>query len=149
MTAPSLWERVGPHFGPYRAQLRFSLRVALAALLAFDIAQVLTIPLHGLWAVLTAVVVTQMSIGASIRATAEYVVGTLGGVIYASAVAVVVPHPNTIALAGLVLQPGFETSGRLGCPDAEIKRDALCSLGLRSHGPFCGSRKFDPAGFAR
>ena len=82
--------------------MRFSLRVALAALLAFALAQVLTIPLHGLWAVLTAVLVTQMSIGASVRATAEYVVGTLGGVIYASAIAVVIPHANTIALAGLL-----------------------------------------------
>ena len=102
MTASSLWDSVRHYVGPYRAQLRFSLRVALAALLAFALAQVLTIPLHGLWAVLTAVVVTQMSIGASIRATAEYVVGTLGGVIYASAVAVAVPHSNTIALAGLL-----------------------------------------------
>ena len=99
---PSLWERVGHYVGPYRAQLRFSLRVALAALLAFALAQVLTIPLHGLWAVLTAVLVTQMSIGASVRAAAEYVVGTLCGVIYASAIAVAIPHANTIALAGLL-----------------------------------------------
>ena len=102
MTVPGAWERIGHYVRPYRAQLRFSLRVALAALLAFALAQVLTIPLHGLWAVLTAVLVTQMSIGASVRAAAEYVVGTLGGVIYASAIAVAIPHANTIALAGLL-----------------------------------------------
>jgi len=78
MTPPSLLERIDHYVRSYRAQARFSLRVALAALLAFAVAQVLTIPLHGLWAVLTAVVVTQMSVGASIRATTEYVVGTLG-----------------------------------------------------------------------
>ncbi|MGZ5393740.1 MAG: FUSC family protein [Mycobacterium sp.] len=102
MTLPSLLKRIDHYVRSYRAQLRFSLRVALAALLGFAIAQVLTIPLHGLWAVLTAVVVTQMSVGASIRATTEYVVGTLGGVICASAVAAAVPHSNTIALAGLL-----------------------------------------------
>ena len=56
----------------HRAQLRFSLRVTVAGLFAFAIAQVLTIPLHGLWVVLTAVVVTEMSAGGSLRATVEY-----------------------------------------------------------------------------
>src|SRR5271166_5903483 len=70
----------------YRAQLRFSLRITVATL-AFAFAQVLSPPLHGLWAVLTALAVTQMSVGRPLRATAEYVVGTLGGVICASGIA--------------------------------------------------------------
>jgi hypothetical protein len=49
-------------------------------LLAFVLSQPLNVPpLLGLWAILTAVVVTQMSIGGSLQATTEYVVGTLGG----------------------------------------------------------------------
>jgi uncharacterized membrane protein YccC len=58
--------------------------------------------LHGLWAVLTAVVVTQISVGGSLRATAEYVVGTLGGVAYATLVGVLVPHTTPLALAGVL-----------------------------------------------
>ena len=50
------------------------------------------IPLHGLWAVLTAVVVTQISVGGSLHATTDYVLGTIGGVIYAAAIAVLIPH---------------------------------------------------------
>src|SRR5512144_656429 len=75
----------------YRVQLRFCLRMMVAALLAFALAQVWNIPLHGLWAVLTAVVVTQMSLGGSLHATTEYVLGTIGGAIYAAAIAVLIP----------------------------------------------------------
>jgi uncharacterized membrane protein YccC len=76
--------------------------MTVAALLAFAFSRVLTIPLHGLWAVLTAVVVTQMSVGGSLRATTEYVIGTFGGVVYASAVALLVPHATPLALAGVL-----------------------------------------------
>jgi uncharacterized membrane protein YccC len=86
----------------YRARLRFCLRTTIAAVLAFAIAQFLTIPLHGLWVVLTAVVVIQMSVGGSLRATAEYVIGTFGGAVYASAVGILVPHTTTLALAGVL-----------------------------------------------
>jgi uncharacterized membrane protein YgaE (UPF0421/DUF939 family) len=41
--------------------------------------------------VLTAVVVTQVSVGGSLRATLDYVVGTLAGAVYAAAVGVLAP----------------------------------------------------------
>jgi uncharacterized membrane protein YccC len=94
------WGRVAS--GAYRARLHFCLRMTVAGLLAFAVAQVLTIPLHGLWVVLTALVVTQMSVGGSLRATADYVMGTLGGAVYASAVGMLVPHTTALALAGLL-----------------------------------------------
>lgn len=83
-------------------RLRFCLRVTTSAIVAFTLAQFLAIPLHGLWAVLTAVVVTQMSVGGSLKATADYVIGTLGGAVYATAIAVLVPHPNPFAVAGVL-----------------------------------------------
>jgi uncharacterized membrane protein YccC len=94
------WARAG--LSPYRAQLRFCLRMTVAALLAFALAQVWNIPLHGLWAVLTAVVVTQISVGGSLHATTDYVLGTIGGVIYAAAIAVLIPHTTALALAGVL-----------------------------------------------
>ena len=75
--------------------------MTVAALLAFALAQVWNIPLHGLWAVLTAVVVMQMSVGGSLHATTEYVLGTIGGAIYAAAIGRI-PHTTAIALAGVL-----------------------------------------------
>jgi uncharacterized membrane protein YccC len=65
-----------------RLQLRLCVRVTVAALLSYVLGKSLNIPLGGLWAVLTAVVVTQVSVGGSLKATIEYLTGTLGGVVY-------------------------------------------------------------------
>ena len=67
-------------------------------------------PFHsaGLWAVLTAIVVTQMSLGGSLRATIEYFVGTFGGAVYAGAIAALVPHQteiSTLAVLALAVAP--------------------------------------------
>ncbi|HME84606.1 MAG TPA: FUSC family protein [Roseiarcus sp.] len=83
----------------YRAQLRFCLRTTVARLLALMVARSFNFPLHGLWAVLTAVVLTQVSVGGSLRATIEYVVGTLSGAVYAAAIGVLVPHTTAISQA--------------------------------------------------
>ena len=74
--------------------------MTVAGLLAFAVARSLSFPLHGLWAVLTAIVVTQASIGGSLRATTEYILGTLGGAIYAAAVGLLIPHATALAQAG-------------------------------------------------
>jgi len=73
-----------------------------AGLLALIVAQRLSLPLHGLWVVLTAVVVTQMSVGSSLRATIEYTIGTLGGAVYAAVIGVLVPHAGAIAQGGVL-----------------------------------------------
>ena len=86
----------------HKAQLRFCLRVTIAAVLAFALMQFWTLPLRGLWAVLTAVVVMQTSIGGSIRATAEYVIGTMVGALYASILGVLIPHSTTLALTAVL-----------------------------------------------
>src|SRR6516162_9585166 len=93
----TFWKRVRDTVSAYRSQLRFSLRMTAAGLFALIVAQSLALPLHGLWVVLTAVVVTQMSVGGSLRATIEYTIGTLGGAIYAAAIGVLVPHAGAIA----------------------------------------------------
>lgn len=81
----------------HRAPLALSLRVTVAALLALAFAQYLKLTLP-LWAVLTAVIVTQVSVGRSLKATADYLVGTLGGALYGGAIAVFVPHSSEYAL---------------------------------------------------
>jgi uncharacterized membrane protein YccC len=86
----------------YRPHLRFALRMTVAGVLALIVAQGLVLPLHGLWVVLTAVVVTQMSVGRSVRATIEYTIGTLGGAIYAALIGLLVPHTLPTAQAGVL-----------------------------------------------
>ena len=81
-----------------RAQLRLSLRVTVAAVLTFCVSQLLHLP-WALWAVLTAVIVTQMSVGKSLMATIDYMIGTLGGGIYSGIVGVIVPHDTNLEVA--------------------------------------------------
>ena len=98
----TFWKPLREAVSAYRSQLRFSLRMTAAGLLGLLVAQRLALPLHGLWVVLTAVVVTQMSVGGSLRATIEYTIGTLGGVVYAAAIGVLVPHASAIAQGGVL-----------------------------------------------
>src|ERR1700746_739934 len=98
----TFWSRLRVPVSAYRPQLRFSLRMTIAGLLALIVARSLALPLHGLWVVLTAVVVTQMSVGGSVRATIEYIVGTLGGAIYAGAIGLLIPHTTAIAQVGVL-----------------------------------------------
>ena len=105
----------------FRPQLRFCLRATVAALVALAIANSLNFPLHGSWMVLTAVVVTQVSVGGSLRATLDYVVGTLAGAVYAAAVGLLVPHVTalgqavalTLAVAPLALAAALRPSFRV------------------------------------
>jgi len=86
-----------------RPQLRFCLRVSVAGVAAFAIAKGLNFPLHGLWAVLTAIVVSQVSVGGSLRATVEYMIGTLCGALYAAAVGLILPHATPISQAAALV----------------------------------------------
>jgi len=102
MDSLAFWKRLRGLIGPYRPQLRYGLRVTVAGLLAFAIARGVSFPLHGLWVVITAVVVTQVSIGGSVRATVEYVIGTLVGGLYAAVIGVLIPHATAVAQAGVL-----------------------------------------------
>jgi uncharacterized membrane protein YccC len=84
-----------------RVQLALSIRVTIAALVALALAQILQLPLP-LWAVLTAVIVTQMSVGRSLKATLDYLVGTLGGAVYGGAIGVLIPHSSEVALLAVL-----------------------------------------------
>jgi uncharacterized membrane protein YccC len=75
------------------------LRVTTSAVLALAIAQLLSLPL-ALWTVLTAVLLTQISVGRSLKTTTDYLASTLGGAIYAGGVGTLVPHNDEIALLG-------------------------------------------------
>lgn len=96
-----LWRGLHALVRRRRVQLALSIRVTIAALAALALAQSLQLPLP-LWAVLTAVIVTQMSVGRSLKATFDYLLGTLGGAIYGGAIGVFIPHSSEIALLAVL-----------------------------------------------
>jgi len=81
----------------YKMELFFCLRVTLAALLTFAAGRILGVPVI-LWAVLTSVLLTQMSVGKSVKATIDYFVGTLGGAIYAGTLSAFIPQTTDAGL---------------------------------------------------
>jgi uncharacterized membrane protein YccC len=85
----------------YRLQLILALRVTLAVLLAYALAQALHLRLP-LWAVLTSLIVTQMSLGRSLKVANDYLMGTLIGVAYGGALALLIPHTTEWALLGVL-----------------------------------------------
>jgi uncharacterized membrane protein YccC len=85
-----------------KVELGLGVRVTVAALGALVIAMALGLKLP-LWAVLTSLIVTQMSVGRSLKATRDYLIGTVGGAIYGGAVAVLVPHSGEGALLAVLV----------------------------------------------
>src|SRR6202011_2096745 len=85
-----------------KAQLALAVRVTVAAFGALAIALALDLMLP-LWAVMTSLIVTQMSVGQSLKATRDYMFGTVGGAIYGGALAVLVPHSGEGALLAVLV----------------------------------------------
>jgi uncharacterized membrane protein YccC len=85
-----------------KAQLALAFRVTIGAAGAYAIATALQLRLP-LWAVLTSLIVTQMSVGRSLKATRDYMFGTVGGAIYGGAIAVLIPHSGELGLLGLLV----------------------------------------------
>ena len=85
-----------------KAQFGLAVRVTVAAAGALVISQALHLMLP-LWAVLTSLIVTQMSVGQSLKATRDYMLGTVGGAIIGGAVAVLIPHSGEAGLLALLV----------------------------------------------
>jgi uncharacterized membrane protein YccC len=97
---------------------------------------------RAIWAVFSAIIVMQASVGGSVKATIDRVIGTIGGAVAGSAVGYIVPHQSVfslgvalvIALAPLtlltavivLLTPGAQ---QLGPVDSAIYRIVEITLG--------------------
>ena len=91
------WSGLRAWSASHDAELRLCVRSTTAAMLTLALSQLLQLPL-ALWAVLTAVILTQINVGRSLKATIDYLASTLGGAIYAGAIGAVVPHDNQFAV---------------------------------------------------
>jgi uncharacterized membrane protein YccC len=80
-------------------QFRLAVRVTIAAVATLAVAQLLQLQVP-LWAVLTAVLLTQLSVGRSLRATTDYFIGTIGAAAYAGTVGALLPSAEGAALYG-------------------------------------------------
>ncbi|MCK1282832.1 FUSC family protein [Bradyrhizobium sp. 44] len=85
-----------------KTQLGLAVRVTVAATGAYALATALHLLLP-LWAVLTSIIVTQMSVGRSLKATRDYMLGTIGGAIYGGAIAILIPYSGELGLLGLLV----------------------------------------------
>jgi uncharacterized membrane protein YccC len=93
------WKRFEVRLGNATA---LAFRLTAAALLALWLSHRLNVALP-LWSVLTALVVTQISLGRSWKATLDYFAGTLVGVFWGACVAVLVPHTTEASLLLVLL----------------------------------------------
>ena len=80
------------------SELRLAVRVTAAAVLAFAFAKLLGFS-HGYWAVITAIIVMQTSVGGSLKAALDRLLGTLAGALWGAVIAVAVPHEASGGLA--------------------------------------------------
>jgi len=90
-----------PPLARHRARLWLVLRMMISTTLAYALATALRLP-QGYWAVLTAIIVTQNSVGGSLKAAIDRLVGSICGALVGAVAAVLLPAHTPTAL-GLVL----------------------------------------------
>jgi uncharacterized membrane protein YccC len=111
----------------HRARLGLSARIVTAALATFAAAHLIGFA-QSYWAVLTSVIVMQASVGGSIQATLDRLIGSLGGAVWGVAVCLTVPHASVaglgvalaIALAPLAVLTAFRPAWRIASITAII-----------------------------
>ncbi|MFE1601144.1 FUSC family protein [Methylobacterium sp. ID0610] len=81
-----------------RAKVMQAGRMTVASLLTFALAGGLGLP-QSFWAVITALIVTQSSLGSSLKAAVDRFLGSVLGAIYGGAVALTIPHQSGVASA--------------------------------------------------
>lgn len=90
----------------HRLQLRLAARMVVASLVTFTLCNVLELP-QSQWAVLTAIVVMHGSVGASLKATMDRFIGSLGGAVWGVCILLIIPRDDVwalgVALAGALI----------------------------------------------
>jgi uncharacterized membrane protein YccC len=92
--------------GTRQAELKLAVRVTIAGTLAFAITRAFNMA-QGYWAVITAVIVMQASVGASLKAAVERFSGTLAGAVYGGAVTALIPHGTPVGLGLAIIAALF------------------------------------------
>jgi hypothetical protein len=101
-------------------ELKLAARMVAAGLITYVIAHLFALA-QGYWAVLTAVIVMQASVGGSLKAIVDRLAGTIGGAAWGVAVAITLPHTEpfstlialTVVLVPLAILVGFRPAYRV------------------------------------
>ncbi|HUN48066.1 MAG TPA: FUSC family protein [Stellaceae bacterium] len=117
---------LGAWLRQHGAELRLSLRMTAAALAAFALAQLFHLA-QGYWAVLTAVIVIQSSIGGSLKASVDRFIATLGGAVFGAVVALLLPPHNPVIL-GLALLVGMAPLALLSALNASFRMAPITAI---------------------
>ena len=130
---------------PGTARLWLVLRMIISTTLAYALATAFRLP-QGYWAVLTAVIVTQNSVGGSLKAAIDRFVGSILGALVGALAAVLLPaHTPTVvglilvgAVAPLVLLTAYAPHYRIAPVSAALSwcRGNRCSR-WRGYEPGC------------
>ena len=120
-----IWPRIRTLLRTSRPRWRFAARVTASGLLAYAAAQVMRLPLQGLWMILTAIVVTQASAGGSVRATLQYIIGTVGGAVYAAILGILIPHGTPLVEIGVLALPQLPSLGLVAAFNPALPRGAV------------------------
>ena len=79
------------------AALRVCFRMTVAGVLAYALAEMLALP-QGYWAVFSSIIIMQASVGGSVKATIDRLIGTIGGAVAGAIVAYMVLRQNLLTL---------------------------------------------------
>ena len=101
------------------AELRLALRVTASGLIAFALAELLGLA-QGYWAVFTSIIVVQGSVGGSLKAGIDRLLGTLGGAAYGALVGVLIPHSGSL-MEGVVLAAAIAPLALLAAVNASFR----------------------------
>jgi uncharacterized membrane protein YccC len=92
-----LWDDLHGWATAKSAALRLCFRMTVAGILAYALAEMLALP-QGYWAVFSSIIIMQASVGGSVKATIDRLIGTVGGAVAGAIVAYLVPHQNLLTL---------------------------------------------------
>lgn len=98
MTLRPVGETIARWRGLVTGEWRLAARITIACLGAYGIAEYARLP-QSFWAVLTALLVTQSSVGGSLKAMSDRFFGTLVGGVWGVVVSLLVPHHTTAGMA--------------------------------------------------
>src|SRR5438270_8682058 len=85
----------------HEAEIRLAIRVTIAACAAYALARLLALP-QAYWAVITAILIMQTSVGGSLKAALDRLGGTLAGAVYGALVSIAIPHADPLALGAAI-----------------------------------------------
>jgi len=122
------------------SEFRLGLRILIAGMVTFFVADVVLGLPQSYWAVLTSIIVMQSSLGGAFKASIDRITGTIAGAIWGVATAVTVPHGGSwllatallLALAPLALLVAFKPVYRVAPVTAVI---VLLGTTTQAEGP--------------